>query len=134
VANLVNHMKYLQSLVERSVLRLKGKNDPNPYHTFILRDVSRHGCGNSVHIRCMKVWAEHQLKSTGQATVECPFCRENFGPLASLQAELRGATLAATRRPEHLGVVCHECHATPIVGKCYKWVDSCSTFINWMLV
>jgi len=82
--------------------------------------VNRYGCGNSVHIRCMKVWAEHQLRATGQATVECPFCRENFGPLASLQAEFRGASQPVTKRVEHLAVVCHDCHATPIVGKCYK--------------
>ena len=80
----------------------------------------RYGCGNSVHIKCMKLWAEHQVRMTGQDSVECPFCRENFGPLAELQAEHRAATQAETRRLEHHGVVCHECHVTPVVGKCYR--------------
>ena len=92
-------------------------------HWLCIYGVHRYGCGNSVHLKCMKVWAEHQLRSTGQGPIECPFCRENFGPLAALQAELRGATRTMIRRPEHPGVVCHECHVTPIVGKCYRWVD-----------
>lgn len=36
------------------------------------------GCGKSVHIKCMKIWADHQ-KSTGERVVRCPLCRENFG-------------------------------------------------------
>ena len=38
----------------------------------------RFGCGKSVHIKCMKIWAEHQ-KSTGEKIIRCPLCRENFG-------------------------------------------------------
>ncbi len=38
------------------------------------------GCGNSVHIKCMKIWAEHQ-QSNGETTVRCPLCRENFGSI-----------------------------------------------------
>ena len=93
--------------------------------------VDRYGCGNSVHIKCMKVWAGHQLLSTSQTTIECPFCRANFGPMTSLEAEFRGAAQMAMRRAEHPAVVCHECHATPIIGKCYKWVtetgETCHT-------
>jgi hypothetical protein len=36
-----------------------------------------HSCGNSVHIKCMKVWADHQ-KSSGETQLKCPLCRENF--------------------------------------------------------
>lgn len=44
----------------------------------------RFGCGNSIHIKCMKVWAEHQ-KSQGETIVKCPFCREDFGPFEMLK-------------------------------------------------
>ena len=39
----------------------------------------RYGCGNSVHIKCMKIWAEHQ-KSSGETIIKCPLCRVDFGP------------------------------------------------------
>ena len=38
----------------------------------------RYGCGNSVHVKCMKIWAEHQ-RSTGETIVKCPLCRVDFG-------------------------------------------------------
>ena len=40
----------------------------------------RYGCGNSVHLKCMKIWADHQ-KSTGEMKIHCPLCREEFGSL-----------------------------------------------------
>ena len=49
---------------------LGGKSLPLTYCKF--------GCGKSVHIKCMKIWAEHQ-KSTGEKIIRCPLCRENFG-------------------------------------------------------
>ena len=39
----------------------------------------RFGCGKSIHIKCMKIWAEHQ-KATGETVIKCPLCREDFGP------------------------------------------------------
>ena len=44
----------------------------------------RQGCGNNIHIKCMKVWAEHQ-KSQGAQLIKCPMCREDFGPFSLLQ-------------------------------------------------
>ena len=38
------------------------------------------GCGKSVHVKCMKIWAEHQ-KSKGEKIIRCPLCRENFGSI-----------------------------------------------------
>lgn len=38
----------------------------------------RYGCGNNVHVKCMKVWAEHQ-RSTGENIIKCPLCRVDFG-------------------------------------------------------
>lgn len=49
---------------------LGGKSLPLTYCKF--------GCGKSVHIKCMRIWAEHQ-KSTGEKIIRCPLCRENFG-------------------------------------------------------
>ena len=39
-----------------------------------------YSCGKSVHVRCMKMWAEHQ-SSSGASFVRCPLCREDFGPI-----------------------------------------------------
>ena len=47
--------------------------------TFLKVSLSyRYGCGNSVHIKCMKIWAEHQ-KSSGETIIKCPLCRVDFG-------------------------------------------------------
>ena len=38
------------------------------------------GCGQNVHVRCIKIWADHQ-KMNGDITVTCPVCRSAFAPL-----------------------------------------------------
>ena len=38
----------------------------------------RHGCGQNVHVKCMKIWADHQIASTESSTICCPLCREEF--------------------------------------------------------
>lgn len=40
----------------------------------------RYGCGNSIHLKCMKIWADHQ-KSTEEMKIRCPLCREDFGSI-----------------------------------------------------
>ncbi|XP_064614555.1 E3 ubiquitin-protein ligase ZSWIM2-like [Liolophura sinensis] len=83
------------------------------------------GCGNSIHIKCMKVWAEHQ-KSQGETTIKCPLCREDFGPFELLRQEGRNAdqtgrgTGSHTHLDRHLGTTCRACHMNPIIGKCYR--------------
>ncbi|XP_045216191.2 uncharacterized protein LOC123566297 isoform X2 [Mercenaria mercenaria] len=86
------------------------------------------GCGNSIHIKCMKVWAEHQ-KSQGETTVKCPFCREDFGPFEMLKYENRNAEGASQggRMDRHLGVTCQSCRVSPVEGKCYR-CSSCADF------
>ncbi|XP_074659331.1 E3 ubiquitin-protein ligase Zswim2-like [Tubulanus polymorphus] len=82
----------------------------------------KYGCGNSIHIKCMKVWADHQ-RSTGETIVKCPFCREDFGPFDMLKKELANSSSNVTRTERlnvHLGIVCKKCHVCPILGKCYK--------------
>ncbi|XP_060607453.1 uncharacterized protein LOC132759651 isoform X2 [Ruditapes philippinarum] len=89
------------------------------------------GCGNSIHIKCMKVWAEHQ-KSQGETTVKCPFCREDFGPFELLKYENRnaeGASNQGGRMDRHLGATCQSCRVSPIEGKCYR----CSTCTDFHL-
>ena len=49
---------------------------------------TRHGCGNNVHVKCMKVWFDHQV-STGEKTIKCPLCREIFGTPEQLRQEFR---------------------------------------------
>ncbi len=49
---------------------LLGRPQPLTYCKF--------GCGKSVHIKCMKIWAEHQ-RSNGERSIKCPLCREDFG-------------------------------------------------------
>ncbi|XP_060062476.1 uncharacterized protein LOC132543037 [Ylistrum balloti] len=79
------------------------------------------GCGNSIHIKCMKVWADHQ-KSSGDTVIKCPFCREDFGPFELLKQESRNAIGAPQggRMDRHLGTDCQSCHISPIEGKCYR--------------
>ena len=86
----------------------------------------RFGCGNSIHIKCMKVYAEHQ-KSTGDTTIKCPFCREDFGPIELLKQESRNAmgVQPGGRMDRHLGSSCQSCHVSPIEGKCYRLVRGC---------
>ncbi|TKS66657.1 E3 ubiquitin-protein ligase [Collichthys lucidus] len=85
----------------------------------------RFGCGNNVHISCMKVWADHQRLSDREETVKCPLCREDFSSLKSLQEQVKNAaklfTAAEREKPErHLGVICQSCRVCPVTGKCFK--------------
>nr|XP_006814084.1 PREDICTED: E3 ubiquitin-protein ligase Zswim2-like [Saccoglossus kowalevskii] len=91
----------------------------------------RYGCAKSIHIKCMKVWAEHQ-KSQGETTIQCPLCRENFGPLQALESEYRNSSLRKTRAERldlHLGSVCKRCQMSPLQGKCYR----CTTCVDYCL-
>ncbi|BFY98253.1 hypothetical protein BsWGS_01293 [Bradybaena similaris] len=83
------------------------------------------GCGNSIHIKCMRVWAEHQLKTSEDGKIKCPMCREDFGSFELLKTEMRNAGFTAPPAPgirldRHVGVTCSHCSITPIEGKCYR--------------
>jgi len=75
----------------------------------------RYGCGKSVHVKCMKIWSDHQ-KSTGDHTVRCPLCREEFGSIHNLAKP----SMLTKQRQQHLGIECSSCHVCPVVGRCYK--------------
>ncbi|CAF1264560.1 unnamed protein product [Rotaria magnacalcarata] len=89
----------------------------------------RRGCGNNVHVKCMKIWLDHQV-STGEKLIKCPLCRETFGTPEQLKLEFQeiGAQ-RAERASIHLGHSCHRCHACPITDKCYK----CTTCQDYFL-
>ncbi|XP_074071643.1 E3 ubiquitin-protein ligase ZSWIM2 [Macrotis lagotis] len=88
----------------------------------------RYGCGNSVHIKCMKIWADHQDKSSKASFVKCPLCREAFAPLKLILEEFRNSNLLVTRAEKerlniHLGIPCNNCKQFPIEGTCYKCTE-----------
>uniref|UniRef100_A0A4X2LP54 Zinc finger SWIM-type containing 2 n=1 Tax=Vombatus ursinus TaxID=29139 RepID=A0A4X2LP54_VOMUR len=88
----------------------------------------RYGCGNSVHIKCMKIWADHQDKSSKNSVVKCPLCREEFAPLKLILDEFRNSNRLVTaaekeRLDKHLGIPCNNCRQFPIEGTCYKCTE-----------
>nr|XP_008171001.2 E3 ubiquitin-protein ligase ZSWIM2 isoform X4 [Chrysemys picta bellii] len=92
----------------------------------------RYGCGNNVHITCMKIWADHQGELESDSVVKCPLCREEFAPLKLILDEFRNSTQLVTaaekvRLDKHLGLPCNNCRAFPIEGKCYKCTE-CSEY------
>lgn len=84
----------------------------------------KYGCGNNVHVKCMKVWAEHQ-RSTGENIIKCPLCRVDFGSFQELMDEFHKSSRRKTRAERqdlHLGATCKKCRVCPIAGKCYRCV------------
>lgn len=79
----------------------------------------RFGCGKSVHVKCMKIWSDHQ-KSTGERIICCPLCREEFGPILSLAKTGQSRLTGSEQLCRHLGSTCSSCQVCPVVGKCYK--------------
>ncbi|XP_018960890.1 E3 ubiquitin-protein ligase ZSWIM2 [Cyprinus carpio] len=89
-------------------------------------------CGNNIHISCMKVWADHQIKRDPRALLKCPLCREDFGTFKQIieQVKNAGELLTCYEKDcldKHLGVMCNNCRVCPIIGKCFKCTE-CSFF------
>ncbi|VDP83316.1 unnamed protein product [Echinostoma caproni] len=104
----------------------------------------RRGCGNSVHIRCMRVWTDHQRKQKSinlSEGVPCPICREEFGQLGMLLREItenihpreakpgRGRSTVISpvvqsiqpiMKACHPSTVCMTCRMSPIYGNIYR--------------
>ncbi|MED6232501.1 hypothetical protein ATANTOWER_031345 [Ataeniobius toweri] len=94
----------------------------------------RFSCGNSVHISCMKMWADHQRLSHSQEMLKCPLCREDFSSLKLLQEQVKNAaklfTAAEREKPDrHLGVLCCSCRVCPITGTCFKCTICSSLYL-----
>lgn len=83
----------------------------------------RFGCGKSVHVKCMKIWSDHQ-KSADDATLRCPLCREDFGSIVDLSetrfSRLTGSDQQQQQQQQHLGVECAQCSVCPVVGRLYR--------------
>jgi E3 ubiquitin-protein ligase ZSWIM2 len=82
----------------------------------------KHGCGQNVHLKCIKVWAEHQ-KSQGEKSITCPLCRETFSSFEELKNELqfkRSKQNNLARKTLHFDTYCSQCEVCPISGRCYK--------------
>ncbi|GAA52279.1 E3 ubiquitin-protein ligase ZSWIM2, partial [Clonorchis sinensis] len=104
----------------------------------------RKGCGNSVHIRCMRVWTDHQRKQNTislSEAVPCPICRGEFASLGILLRELSEDVKAMTSKnvptktvqsaiplqpqnlvmkPRHPATKCLSCQCSPILGNIYR--------------
>ncbi|XP_028603786.2 E3 ubiquitin-protein ligase ZSWIM2 isoform X4 [Podarcis muralis] len=92
----------------------------------------RFGCGNNIHIVCMKIWADHQIELEKDSLVKCPLCREDFAPLKLILEEFRNSkrliTVAEKQHLDrHLGIPCNNCRVCPIEGNCYKCTE-CSEY------
>ncbi|XP_023568047.1 E3 ubiquitin-protein ligase ZSWIM2 isoform X2 [Octodon degus] len=87
----------------------------------------RFGCGNNVHIKCMKILANYQNMTSSSSMVKCPLCRKEFAPLKVILEEFKNssklmATTEKERLDKHLGIHCNHCQQFPIKGKCYNQV------------
>ncbi|KAF5895405.1 E3 ubiquitin-protein ligase ZSWIM2-like [Clarias magur] len=85
----------------------------------------RFGCGNNVHVSCVRLWADHQTSSETTGMVKCPLCRENFSTTKMLRELVKNASRMCTssereRLEKHLGIPCNSCRICPVAGKCFK--------------
>nr|XP_010990058.2 E3 ubiquitin-protein ligase ZSWIM2 [Camelus dromedarius] len=85
----------------------------------------RFGCGNSIHIKCMKILANYQDMISNTSMLKCPLCRKEFAPLKLILEEFKNSSKLVTaaekeRLDKHLGIPCNNCERFPIEGKCYK--------------
>lgn len=92
-------------------------------------------CGNNVHNRCMRVWAEHRVSMAESVT--CPLCREDWGPdaLDCLADDRKKAKKQRQASGVHHGVSCRACKTNPIYGKRMRClfcddVDLCARCFN----
>jgi len=79
-------------------------------------------CSNAAHIRCMKIWAEHQdnMNRGDTQSIQCPYCRQEFAPKEQLRREFSNTWESKkSREAVHSGVACAECSVTPIKGRLY---------------
>ncbi|XP_071072326.1 E3 ubiquitin-protein ligase ZSWIM2 isoform X2 [Dasypus novemcinctus] len=88
----------------------------------------RYGCGNSIHIKCMKILANYQEIPMNTSMLKCPLCRKEFAPLKLILEEFKNSSKLVTaaekeRLDKHLGIPCNNCKQFPIEGKCYKCTE-----------
>ena len=84
--------------------------EPSQHLTFC-----RYSCGHSIHSKCMKIWADHQISQGTK--ILCPMCRADFGTMKMIMTDHLKHN--AVRRDAHPGTTCNNCNANPIQGKHY---------------
>ncbi|KAM9287321.1 LOW QUALITY PROTEIN: E3 ubiquitin-protein ligase ZSWIM2 [Morus bassanus] len=81
----------------------------------------RYSCANNVHVKCLKIWADHQDELQNDSVVKCPLPQrlilEEFGNSKQLVTATE-----KTRLDRHLVTPCN-CRVFPLVGKCYKCTE-----------
>ncbi|GAB5575812.1 E3 ubiquitin-protein ligase ZSWIM2 isoform X1 [Prionailurus iriomotensis] len=88
----------------------------------------RFGCGNSLHIKCMKILANYQDMISNASMLKCPLCRKEFAPIKLILEEFKNSSKLVTatekeRLDKHLGIPCNNCKQFPIEGRCYKCTE-----------
>ncbi|XP_037377762.1 E3 ubiquitin-protein ligase ZSWIM2 [Talpa occidentalis] len=88
----------------------------------------RFGCGNSVHIKCMKILMNYQDMISTTSMLKCPLCRKEFAPLKLILEEFKNSgklmtTAERERLDRHLGIPCNNCKQFPVEGTCYKCTE-----------
>ena len=89
------------------------------------------GCGNCVHVNCMKIWAEHKISV--KEKVSCPLCRVDWGPYAllELRSQQNPKNRGKPKRNDHPRIFkCRMCRACPIVGKIYLCLQCPAPFVT----
>ena len=90
----------------------------------------RFSCGNNIHIKCVKILMDHQVKTMGLETIKCPLCRNDFGSISELKELFKEIPVYhSTRKPIHFGYKCNECNTSPIEGKCHKCTQCSALFL-----
>jgi len=89
----------------------------------------RFGCGNSVHIKCMKIWGDHQLKSSGDDMIKCPLCRTQFAAHRSIVQEYHKLAALKKSIKKMNEISCLKCSSKSSANKSYR----CCTCTNiWL--
>ena len=76
------------------------------------------GCGNSIHVSCMKIWADHQLKSLNDDIIKCPLCRTEFSSHHNIVKEY--ARAKAKEKGKQKSHFCNSCKSKLTLHQFYR--------------
>lgn len=87
----------------------------------------RFGCGNSIHITCMKIWSDHQVKSTGDSVIKCPLCRTEFANHKVILQDYQRAIARKKTMQRKVENNCRKCGIQVVLERSFR-CSSCSNF------